>query len=427
MMESKYHRPIMKHCAAHVLLTVCLLWIINPQNAYSQSDSIDYDRLNHFSVGAQGGLATGNMNLNTKFTGVYGVNVRYAFNPLVSLQANATIGEFISDNIKRKKFDPSFTNSYQNFNLQGHFNLYQIKKRDQAPFGFSIYPLVGVGLISNDVETNVEVFDPRWEGFMGEDNTDTALYYQFDMGTRIKLSPRFDLFAQFEYNVTNNDRMDGFKDEPLAGTILENNRNDHFVNYTAGIQLKLGSSSRRHAEWHWTPPPPPPEPEPEPEPEPKTEELEERVEEVEETLEDKNRKLDELRDKIRDIRDITDVERVDEGVLVTFDNTILFDFDSARLRTDAIVALDSFAEQLRDQDQELTITVEGHTCNIGSEFYNQDLSERRASVVARYLIDQNIDPSKISSIGKGLTQPRFDNSTSEGREKNRRVEILIEN
>jgi outer membrane protein OmpA-like peptidoglycan-associated protein len=67
----------------------------------------------------------------------------------------------------------------------------------------------------------------------------------------------------------------------------------------------------------------------------------------------------------------------------------------------------------------------GHTDNIGSEFYNLELSKKRAKSVANFLIAEGIDSKRIKYQGKGMTYPKADNSTQEGRDKNRRVEFII--
>ncbi|MBT3091810.1 MAG: OmpA family protein [Candidatus Thiodiazotropha sp. (ex Lucina pensylvanica)] len=72
-----------------------------------------------------------------------------------------------------------------------------------------------------------------------------------------------------------------------------------------------------------------------------------------------------------------------------------------------------------------TLLVEGHTDNVGSDSFNQDLSERRAISVKNALMQAGVDGSRIDTIGLGETQPITDNSTSAGRLKNRRVEIVI--
>jgi outer membrane protein OmpA-like peptidoglycan-associated protein len=72
-----------------------------------------------------------------------------------------------------------------------------------------------------------------------------------------------------------------------------------------------------------------------------------------------------------------------------------------------------------------SIKVVGHTDNVGTDAYNQTLSERRANSVADYLLSQGVAPNKVSSEGKGESEPVAENDTEEGRAKNRRVDLHI--
>jgi OOP family OmpA-OmpF porin len=73
----------------------------------------------------------------------------------------------------------------------------------------------------------------------------------------------------------------------------------------------------------------------------------------------------------------------------------------------------------------MKIQIQGHTDNIGSLEYNMGLSEKRARVVKRYLIDKGIDGARISTIGYGFTQNRASNNSASGRAQNRRAEIVL--
>lgn len=99
-----------------------------------------------------------------------------------------------------------------------------------------------------------------------------------------------------------------------------------------------------------------------------------------------------------------------------------FEFDSAKLRSEDITKLNevvSFTEKYKDTQLEAS----GHTCSIGTEAYNQKLSERRAESVKAYLVKKGVDSQRIVTVGYGETKPMADNKTREGRELNRRVEI----
>ena len=101
-----------------------------------------------------------------------------------------------------------------------------------------------------------------------------------------------------------------------------------------------------------------------------------------------------------------------------------FEFDKAVLRREAEINLAKVAVILA-QYPEMRIQVEGHTDNIGKEDYNQKLSERRAAAVHDFLVEQNISASRMSTAGFGMTQPVASNATEEGRQKNRRVDLVI--
>jgi OmpA-OmpF porin, OOP family len=116
-----------------------------------------------------------------------------------------------------------------------------------------------------------------------------------------------------------------------------------------------------------------------------------------------------------------------EFVTTTLSAQALFDFDKATLRPEGRQALTAFASQLTAADASYTsVLVEGHTCSIGTEAYNQGLSERRAKAVADFLVSAGIRPDAIRQVGYGETRPTADNATRAGREQNRRVEITTD-
>jgi OOP family OmpA-OmpF porin len=100
----------------------------------------------------------------------------------------------------------------------------------------------------------------------------------------------------------------------------------------------------------------------------------------------------------------------------------LFDFDKSVLRPDGRKSIDEALAKMRGVDLEMVIAT-GHTDSIGTPQYNQRLSERRAAAVKDYLVSKGIPAAKITTIGKGESQPVATNKTAEGRQKNRRVDI----
>ncbi|MDQ2139749.1 OmpA family protein [Alcaligenaceae bacterium A4P071] len=109
---------------------------------------------------------------------------------------------------------------------------------------------------------------------------------------------------------------------------------------------------------------------------------------------------------------------------VVFNADTFFDFDKATLKPEGRQLLDQVAQQAGGIDLETIIAV-GHTDSIGTDAYNQRLSERRAASVKQYLVSRGVDANRVYTEGKGESQPVASNATREGRAQNRRVEIEI--
>jgi outer membrane protein OmpA-like peptidoglycan-associated protein len=118
------------------------------------------------------------------------------------------------------------------------------------------------------------------------------------------------------------------------------------------------------------------------------------------------------------------VERVGEGLDITFDSKFLFDVNKATLKPQTKVNLNKLAEILKKY-AETNILIEGHTDSTGSEEYNLELSKRRAQSVANYLVEGAVNESRITIKWYGESQLVATNDTAEGRQANRRVEIAI--
>ena len=118
------------------------------------------------------------------------------------------------------------------------------------------------------------------------------------------------------------------------------------------------------------------------------------------------------------------VERVGEGIQVTFASGLLFDFDSDVVRSEARTNLRNLAASL-DKYPGSELLIVGHTDSVGTDAYNLTLSERRAQAAAAYLAAQGVDRARLSSRGLGETEPVAPNDSDAGRSKNRRVEVAI--
>lgn len=124
------------------------------------------------------------------------------------------------------------------------------------------------------------------------------------------------------------------------------------------------------------------------------------------------------------------VKMMDRGLVITFVAEVLFDSGKAQLRQSSFVKLDKIADVLNTTVKDLSVGIEGHTDDVPIQRSgwksNWELSSARALGVLHYLTQtNNISPGRLSATGYGEFRPVADNATPEGRQKNRRVEIVI--
>jgi outer membrane protein OmpA-like peptidoglycan-associated protein len=119
-----------------------------------------------------------------------------------------------------------------------------------------------------------------------------------------------------------------------------------------------------------------------------------------------------------------EVDRVGEGIAVKFDNSLMFDFDSAQLRSSARGELSALASNLQEYPN-TDLVIVGHTDAVGSDEYNLALSQRRAEAARSHLVAEGVSPGRVTTVGKGEREPISSNDTDAGRQQNRRVEVAI--
>jgi outer membrane protein OmpA-like peptidoglycan-associated protein len=117
-------------------------------------------------------------------------------------------------------------------------------------------------------------------------------------------------------------------------------------------------------------------------------------------------------------------KKTDRGVVVTLGD-VLFDTGKATLKPGAYSTIERLATVLKE-DSSRKVMIEGHTDSVGSDEYNQSLSERRAQAVQAALFERGVDSSQISTVGKGESTPVASNDTPAGRQQNRRVELVFQ-
>ena len=137
------------------------------------------------------------------------------------------------------------------------------------------------------------------------------------------------------------------------------------------------------------------------------------------------RRMDKQQAELEQIEGV-EVQRPSEDTLnVNLRNEILFDFDSASLRSESRETLRELAGVLaRYPDQ--SVSVAGHTDSVGSDDYNQNLSEQRAAAVKDFLVAQGVPRSRVAAYGYGETRPVSSNTSADGRQLNRRVQVFIQ-
>jgi outer membrane protein OmpA-like peptidoglycan-associated protein len=118
------------------------------------------------------------------------------------------------------------------------------------------------------------------------------------------------------------------------------------------------------------------------------------------------------------------VTRIGDNITLNMPGNVTFDTDSAALRPQFFGVLNSVGKVLTEYDKTV-VEVAGHTDSTGSDSHNMALSQRRANTVGEYLYTQGIMDQRIMTVGMGEHHPIADNSTSEGRQLNRRVEITL--
>ncbi|MGA7524710.1 MAG: OmpA family protein [Acidobacteriaceae bacterium] len=145
---------------------------------------------------------------------------------------------------------------------------------------------------------------------------------------------------------------------------------------------------------------------------------------AEQAMAQARQQAEQMREKLREqLNQVLNTQESARGLIVNMSD-VLFAFNKFDLKTDAQIKLAKVSGILLTYPN-LKLQVEGYTDNVGSPQYNQQLSEKRAMAVQSFLISQGVAPGNISSNGLGEADPVADNSTSAGRAKNRRVELVV--
>ncbi|MBS1532441.1 MAG: OmpA family protein [Bacteroidetes bacterium] len=136
------------------------------------------------------------------------------------------------------------------------------------------------------------------------------------------------------------------------------------------------------------------------------------------------KRMDKQADELKQNVPGATVTRMGEGIIVKFDSGLLFGAGSAALTPDAQTNLQNLASSLH-QNAETNVIIIGHSDNTGTPPQNMAISLKRAQTVKDFLASKGVDPARVTTLGKGDTEPIADNTTEAGRAQNRRVEVVI--
>lgn len=406
----------------NLLLVMLLLPLLVASTANAQDEN---QKPNKLSIGIFGGITQGHMNIGTEYDPTFGFNLRYAANPTMAVQTNFTFGTMTTHPEDDNYYDREFENSYVTTSMSSQIDI--LRLLGSTSEHVKLYTNVGLGLIFSDVTTSVNNQVGDWEEFIGEDHTEPAMFATFGPGVRFNLGRRIDLFAQYDYYISNSELIDGFRTRPETEIDLHRRTPDNWSSITAGIQIKFGSSDT-DADWH--------EYDPSWASQDDIDRLDGRINDLDGRVADNTSRLDEQQNYLEMLEERMDefedrlsrleqlVEEQDRTEL-TIGSDILFAFDSSVIRESAKPTLARVVRALANNPDE-TLHVVGHTCDIGTEEYNQGLSERRAASVKEYLVNSGISTDRITTEGFGETDPLVPNESEAARQLNRRVELTIE-
>lgn len=389
----------MKKCLLLVLIIACVsTYSFAEELEVKKADNVEAAAdFSHWSLGAKAGVNYTDiydtpMRRDDNWHPVLGAVLEYTFNPIFGLGLEYEFNGYSSAVLHNGTTIVSadaFGNTHD-ASLFASFNLSNILKPVREGFWkkTNIYANLGGGV-------GYYQYDLQSINFPGTDNGLSPLaYVGLNAEHNISDSWAIGLEGQYRY----------YASKELGGLYSQADINQ-LGNITLGLRYKFGAKSKKHvrnvsvSEYNYVPVPvveqpkaepvaevkPQPKPEPKPEPKPVVEE---------------------------------------PVVNFSFEN-IQFKFDSDQLTDESVVIVNNLLNTLNTYKGWSKLQINGHTDNVGSSAYNQNLSERRVATVKNYLVEKGLPESKISFKGFGEEKPIATNETKEGRYKNRRVEFEV--
>lgn len=370
------------------------------QEATNKTSVTAASDFSHWSFGVKGGVNYTDiydtpMRRDDNFHPVLGAVLEYTFNPIFGLGLEYEFNDY-STAVLHNGTDIISADAFGNTHdasLFGSFNLSNIIKPEREGFWkkTSIYANLGVG-------AGYYLYDLQSIAYPGSDNGISPLgYVGLNAEHNISNSWAIGLEGQYRY----------YAEKAMGGLYSQADINQ-IGTITLGLRYKFGANAKQHvrnvsmAEYNYVPVPVVEQPKPEVKPEPVA-----------------------VKPEPVAVKPQPKPEPKPEPVInFSFEN-IQFKFDSDQLTEEALVIVDNLVNTLKNYKGWSKLQMNGHTDYVGTNAYNQDLSERRVATVKKYLVDNGIPEAKLSVKGFGEEQPKTTNDTKEGRYINRRVEFEV--
>ena len=383
----------------------------------------DFTPVSHWSFGIKGGtnyfrVAPGALTRGDEFHLIFGGNLEYSINPLVGLGVEYMYNPYGHDYQLNATQTGKLEGRTHDVLMYASINLMNLLVPNRTAFWskMNIYGDAGVGV--------------GFYQFKLSDASGNKIVDSRDSGDGVPETPMAKLGLNLEYNISRTIALGGevqyrYYDRTNLGGYTISKGNSDALTATIGLKFKFGATgSKQHArnismcEYY---------------PKPAPVIIEKIVKDN--TIETMNRlnaleaKNDSLNAKIKKMNDDLDSLSTNgnngQGVVKSSFQNIEFEFGSEKLTTNSYPTLDQIAFTLKDRSAKVRLSVAGYTDYVGTNEFNQGLSERRANAVKRYLLSKNVPASSVTIVGYGEKNPIAPNNTSEGRELNRRVEFQL--
>ncbi len=215
-----------------------IILLTTPLFLFSQEET------RNLSLDAAGGGSLIHGDINSDFGYFGNLGLKYNLSNQFGLKGSLSYGLLQGEDSDPKQ---SFENQFFQYSLKGVFNVSQMADIHKTLPNINLHSYAGVGMMQNDATDTREPSEVPEGEELREDYTGSNIVIPLGVNIEFKLSDRLDLFADVNYNYTNNDELDGF--DPPTGA---NQFTDAYSTYTLGLSFKFGDASKKHADWATT-------------------------------------------------------------------------------------------------------------------------------------------------------------------------------